>query len=348
MFDPIAMDTIVESACEIIKEHLKAHLVPIGEKKRERIENFVTQTSPQFRHLLRHASKELERLKPNLTDAELERALYEIKRAFDERCRKDQEDLIAKLDDVTLAQNDYSRLFQENVQRISDANSSVLTEYIVRRKVIISLLERGLRKRDDGKFNIESYMHNLVYPMGTTSEDQAYEVHNLWLLDEKLAYCSYISSDVPFNNDRSEGRADILILDSPVAISDNKNDGTAFDTIILFELKRPMRNDYSPGDNPIDQLFGYAEKLKSGTAKDKNGRTVKVSETTKFYLYAVCDITPTLVPILHRNGFSETPDTLGYYNFNSNYNAYFEVLSYDKVLLDAQKRNRVLFEKLGV
>ena len=39
---------------------------------------------------------------------------------------------------------------------------------------------------------------------------------------------------------------------------------------------------------------------------------------------------------------------LGYYNYNKKYNAYFEILSYDKILNDAKKRNRVLFDKLGL
>lgn len=34
--------------------------------------------------------------------------------------------------------------------------------------------------------------------------------------------------------------------------------------------------------------------------------------------------------------------------FNKSYNAYFEVLSYDKILNDAKKRNQVLFDKLGI
>ena len=118
----------------------------------------------------------------------------------------------------------------------------------------------------------EKYIHDLIYPMHSTSNEQSYENHNLWLLDEKLAYCSYISSDVPFDNDPKEERPDILILDRPVAMSDNQNDGTIFNSIIIFELKRPMRNDYTDGENPISQLYKYVDKIKEGKAKDKNGR----------------------------------------------------------------------------
>ena len=45
--------------------------------------------------------------------------------------------------------------------------------------------------------------------------------------------------------------------------------------------------------------------------------------------------------------FSQTPDKLGYYKYNDKMNAYIEILSYDKIINDAKKRNRILFDKLG-
>ena len=139
-----------------------------------------------------------------------------------------------------------------------------------------------------------------------------------------------------------------MILDHPVAVSDEDNHGSEYDTIIIFELKRPMRDDYSGNSNPISQLYEYVRKLKTNQKRDKNGRLIKVGANTKFYLYAVCDITGSLTDILDEDDFVETPDKLGYYRFNQKYNAYIEVLSYDKILNDAKKRNKVLFDKLGI
>ena len=65
--------------------------------------------------------------------------------------------------------------------------------------------------------------------MRRTSEDIGYEAHNLWMVDERLSYCEYISSDIPFNNDRTEQRTDILFLDKPVALSDQENLGKEYE-----------------------------------------------------------------------------------------------------------------------
>jgi hypothetical protein len=74
-----------------------------------------------------------------------------------------------------------------------------------------------------------------------------------------------------------------------------------------------------------------------------------VPPNTPFFVYIVCDITPSLVKILKNREYSTTPDGLGYFRFkNQYYNAYIEVLPFEKVLLDAKKRNRILFDKLGI
>ena len=175
-----------------------------------------------------------------------------------------------------------------------------------------------------------------------------YENHNLWLLDEKLSFCQFISSDKPFDNAMGEDRTDLLILDNPVAIAESKNTGSTYDSIIIFELKRPMRDDYNMESNPITQLIDYAQKIKDGKVKDSKHRNISTSSNTQFYLYALCDITPTLERVLTQMGFTRTADNMGAYKYNDVIHAYIEVMSYDKVRNDSEKRNKVLFDKLGI
>lgn len=37
---------------------------------------------------------------------------------------------------------------------------------------------------------------------------------------------------------------------------------------------------------------------------------------------------------------------MDYYGFNHNINAYIEIISYEKLLEDSKKRNKILFDKL--
>ena len=107
-----------------------------------------------------------------------------------------------------------------------------------------------------------------------------------------------------------------------------------------------MRGDLTT-NNPIDQITNYMEKIQTNTVTDKNGRLIRTDEHTKFYLYVVCDALESFRSILkNRYSFKETIDRLGMFRMNDN--QYIEVLTYDKIINDAKKRNKILFDKLGI
>ena len=342
------MDDIVDTASEEVVTYLKTYLQGVEEKKQERILKYTTDIAPQYRHLEHYVPDKIAALKPGLTNEELDDALYGIKRDFENKTKAECNDLMKQLEKGSISAEEYQRQFQETIGKVSDVNRAALAEYVVHRRIILNLFSHGLDIKDDGKFNLEKYMHQLIYPMRTTSDDMPYENHNLWLLDEKLSFCQFISSDKPFDNAQGEDRADLLVLDSPVVVAENKNTGIAYDAITIFELKRPMRDNFNMEDNPITQLLDYAKKIKDNKAKDSRHRPIHASDTTQFYLYAVCDITPSLERVLERMSFTRTPDNLGAYFYNRELHAYIEVLSYDKIRNDSKKRNKVLFDKLGI
>lgn len=342
------LDDIVKSASESVCEFLSEFLNRVEEEKKKRIQQYTTDIAPQYRHLEHYVPEKIAALKPGLSDAQLDDALYGIKRDFENETNAECTDLMKQLKKGTISAEEYQEQFQRTIGKVSDVNRAALAEYIVHRRIILNLFRYGLEIKEDGKFNLEKYMHQLIYPMRSTSDDTPYDNHNLWLLDERLSFSRYLSSDKPFDNAQNEDRTDILVLDSPVIVADNQNTGLAYDSITLFELKRPMRDDYTMENNPIQQLLDYVRKIREGKAKDSRHRKINVTDSTQFYLYAVCDITSTLDRVLDSMSFTRTPDNLGAYLYNSQFHAYIEVLSYDKIRNDSEKRNRVLFDKLGI
>jgi hypothetical protein len=347
LFEDVTLKELIKKASGCIEKYLKEYLSVIKDKKFSFINDYINKQAPQYRHLLKYKPDSIAKIKPVFDYEKLNSSLHEIKAEFDKDMQEERNNVFNNLS-KNIPLEEYEPIFKEYVGKVTDANGSSLAEYVTRRKVIIELVEQGLRLKEDGKYNKEKYLHNLIFPQKATSEEIAYEHHNLWLIDERLSYSTYISSDIPFDNDPHQERTDLLFLDSPVAVSDSSNNGTVFDTIVIFELKRPMRNNYTVSDNPIEQLYDYLNKIRENKAMDKYHRLIKVGESTKYYLYSICDITESLIPILKKAQFISTPDRLGYYTFNDTFNAYFEILSYDKIVNDAYKRNRVLFEKLGI
>ena len=347
LFD-ISKEEILTSAHRAIREFLDDYIQEAQDDQHERVERYVTVDAPQYRHLLEYAKDDIAAIKYGADDEAIDDALYKAKRKFDKQVASDRAKLMRKLENGNVSSEDYQQEFMEVIQRASDANKAALADYVAHRKVILDLFERGLELDDSDKYERESYLHELIYPMRSSSDDTAYGAHNLWLIDERLTYSTYISSDLPFGGSHNEQRPDIMCFEQPVFMSTEENHGSTYDSIILFELKRPMRDDYNENDNPIKQLLDYAEKIASNKAKDAKGRYIKVNEHTRMYLYAVCDITPTLARILKSRNFTPTADGEGMFFYNGNYNAYIEVLPFEKILRDSRMRNKVFFRTLGI
>lgn len=142
---------------------------------------------------------------------------------------------------------------------------------------------------------------------------------------------------------QSAERPDVIVFNHPFAFVEGES---PYSSIVVIEFKRPMRDDYDDNENPISQVFGYIEKIQSGKVRDKDGRPIPSLLNMPFYAYIICDLTPKIQEFSKFYGLTSTPDQLGYFDFNKNFNAYIEIISFDKLIADAKNRNRVLFDKL--
>ena len=342
----ITMDKIKYVASEKISQYLKEYLEPMKKQKCEVFRNYIIEKTPQFRHLLKYKAKEIEALPASCKNDKLEDELYKLKREFDRENQKHNQELLNDLKSGNINDQEYKNKFTKQIAVITEVNKSSLAEYIAHRKIIIDLLKQALRIQDNERYVKEEYIHNLIYPMKVTADDIDYKDHNLWLIDEKLAYCDYIASDIPLQP-RGD-RPDIMLLDNPIAVTDYEGYGQ-YDTITIFELKRPMRDIRSSEESPVRQLVKYVNKIRNNETQDKYGRKITTSVNTKFYLYAICDVTKKLEEILlNEEDFKRTPDKLGFFIYKTNINAYIEVIPFEKLIGDAEKRNQVLFKKLGI
>jgi hypothetical protein len=187
--------------------------------------------------------------------------------------------------------------------------------------------------------------------MGTTSDEVPFDRHNLWLLDERLAYHKFLASDkqlrvtAPLVNN-SQKELDIVVFDKACAFA-NSTEGP-FQTVTIIEFKRPMRTNYPENENPFGQVLEYVEDIGKGKARTANGRDVPVAHGVHYYCYIVADMTDKLEQHAYKAGLEKTPDGQGFFGYNKPYRAYIEFISYTKLLTDAKQRNRVFFDKLGL
>ena len=236
-------------------------------------------------------------------------------------------------------------------QFIQDQQRGALAEYVLRRKVVLDLLDKysGYETVDTAKHFKEDIVHKLICPMKIDSSQVDFQNHNLWILDDRLAFFSFFASDKEIGSytDESSGdRPDIAFFyDSCFAwrgTEDNPN------TIVLIEFKRPGREDYSK-EGPLTQVIRYVEKFKStDTLKDAKGRVLSSNaKNANFQCYIIADRTKGLDGSLMGQG-ELTPDGEGLYGYTSRPKFYYEIIPYAKLLRDAKNRNAVFFLKLGL
>ena len=333
---------------ECVKDILKDYFDEAVNEREEAVRKYITEEAPQYKPLMKHLPQAIEGIKFGSSVSNIEDSLHDAKRQLEKDIAKENDELLVKINNNSLSSEDYEHEFAECTRKLVDINKASLAEYIAHRKAVLQLFEASLKKRPDEKYELEKFLHELIFPVRATSEDVSYEAHNLWLIDERLTYSQYLASDISLGASAGKKRPDLLLLDHPVLVSDEDGPGHTFESISIFELKRPMRDNYDGKDNPIDQLQEYAEKIKEGNAIDATGRPIRVNENTRIYLYAVCDVPASLEKIMRRRNFKQTPDGLGWHVYVDDLNASIEVLPYDKILADSKMRSRVFFEKLGL
>jgi hypothetical protein len=170
---------------------------------------------------------------------------------------------------------------------------------------------------------LEEVIHNIIFPMKTTSDEIMYEQQNLWLIDERLTHHSFLASDKPLTSmevvdGESLTRPDILIFNNTLAFSEEEQ---AVSSIVLIEFKKPDKKYYS--EDPLSQVYRILRDVRANKFKSQQGRFVRpLSREIPAYCYVICDLTTQLEQKLIDLSAQSLPDNQGYFGFNPNLNAY--------------------------
>lgn len=350
--DEISLKDIREAALKAITEDLQPYLDEINTSKEAALTRFVAEDGPHYRALLKHMPEFIDQIPVGAGNAELDMVLHRQLHQWQVKLKQEGQRIIAEAAAVKSDEADaFYRRFEKFVSDENEIGKTALAQYVVHRRVIVDLLEGALSiNADSGRYALEKAVHSLVFPMRATSDDVPFEQQNLWIIDERLTFHSFLSSDQPLSelsvlHSESDDRPDLFVLDivnHAIAFSEDKD---PVGSIVVIEFKKPERKGYK--EDPVSQVYRLIRDLRDGDLKDKGGRRVRpANQNIPAFCYIMCDLTPGLETMVQNMGGRRTPDNLGYYGYNETLNAYYEVISYAKLLSDAKKRNRILFEKL--
>lgn len=337
---PYSQTEIETKTSELTKEAFGVDVKIRSDKKTQRIRNYVNTSAPWHKSYLNELN--IDSISYNLKDEDIEIELQKVKFNKEQQTRAELKELFNE-DNF-----DDSHKIAEAISKISEIGKSDLAHYVFNRKNVLEAFLRLLKRRDDGKGELEKDIHNLIFPMGKDSENTDYQEHNLWLLDERLVFSEYVASDRKISKKKDAlGEPDLVIFDQKQSFRSGDNNFS--NPLTIFEFKRPKREAYKEDDDPILQIGKYLAKIREGKYEMPEGiESIKVNESTPIYAYVVCDLKEKIHEFAIKHQLTISPDRDGYFGYHNGYKMYIEIISFKKLLNDATLRNKIFFRKLQI
>lgn len=341
LLHPVSQAEIEQAAAYIARDALGDTITARQEKKRTQVHSYVEDLAPWHRTIAEDI--DLSSMPYNPTSEQIETVFQREKFTQEVSIRQQVNQMLSETDAAGLKDG-----LPQILDQISKTSRNDLIHYIALRKHVLTLFGKSFELTEDQKYPSEGTVHDIIFPRKGDSAATAYENHNLWIIDERLNFTNFVSSDKPLDGGATE-RPDLLVFDKPVLF---RGDNEASNPITVFEFKKPGRDDFvnpSSKEDPVQQIIRYVNNVKKGKFKTPKGRQIQVAENTPFYGYVMCEITEKVKEWLKmEKDFTPMPDGGGWFKWFGNNNLYMEVLSWDKVLRDAEMRNSVFFHKLGL
>lgn len=239
----------------------------------------------------------------------------------------------------TMPYEELQRVVRDNIR---DEAKEALAVYVAYRTNVIKVLIEMLNRRD-GKVAKEDAVHELVYPRYKDSEEIDYEGHNLWLIDDDLAYAEYVSSDrtTTGTKRRAGDYAHDLLINSE-------------EELLIVEMKRPLKSRFDnsedakhPTDNPVQQVKDQVAQIRErGFIKTSGDRKITINKDRMVRAYILMDWNDKVEAYLKREEFvlSNLGGPMAYRYFPW-HNMMIEVLDFGRLADRAAKRNEV-FENI--
>ena len=192
----ICKSDIRDKCVEWINRDLADVIKYINDAKEAIILEYVNEEAPQYRLLMRRRAEFLEdKIPASPSKPEIDTALHREMFQQEQRLRHEGARMIKeaeKLDDY----EDYQARLSEFVERQNELGVSALAQYVSHRKIILDFLERAISKATStDKYPLERAVHHLYFRFVQRLIHTLYSQQNFWIIDERVTYHSFLSSD---------------------------------------------------------------------------------------------------------------------------------------------------------
>ncbi|MEM9966217.1 MAG: ATP-binding protein [Asticcacaulis sp.] len=193
----VSQNEIEAAAANVAREAVGVEISARKERKKTRIDEYVANDAPWHRLISQDA--DFSSLPMNPSPQEIEIHLQRAKFEKEINVRREVAEILANTETDELKQK-----VVEVVDKISQTSKNDLIHYVSMRKCVLDLFSKTLEIDEDGKYSSEADVHDIIMPRKKDSDELDYEQHNLWILDERLNFASYVASEKPIGNPKGK------------------------------------------------------------------------------------------------------------------------------------------------
>jgi hypothetical protein len=355
-FDEKVTEEIAKLCAANVRAHaLKSEIDAFDGDRLQTMEGFL-QEYPSFQ--FETAAELLKRTPKNAIKAEqFAQALIPTRIRRDEERRNRVQTIVETLESGENIPENFAEAVRKAAQEVQAEEQRQLTEYVLRRKMVLDVMEvliRRVREKEGAEddFHLESTLHQFICPMRVRGDDPKRVEdtdHDLWVIDERLAFARYFASDVPFakliEESESLEKPDLLIFNRLHGLGFNEEEPLKH--VLMVEFKKPGRKDYDERYAPMNQVMRYLNELASGRVERFDRESIRIAPDCIFHCYVVADIVGALD--VQTSGWRTTSNGRGrWMELSGKYRGSIEIIEWKDLIKDARARNRGFIHAAGL
>ncbi|WP_454597142.1 hypothetical protein [Qipengyuania sp. SM2507] len=339
----------------------------ISEYKIERAENYKNFIERYPIYDFDDPESQLERMPFGANDPEeFAAGLVKIQVRREERRYQQFQDIIDEIDRADFQDASFADTIIEVAKGVQRSEELSLAQHVVRRKLILELLDVLLRRYravgDREDHYLESTVHSILCPTQVSTTDSGKleaRLHDLWVVDERLTFSRAFSSDKRIDtilaDNGSALRPDLIVWDLAYGLASVGDElevdadvSKPINEMLVVELKKPMRKSYSKFEDNIEQqVLKYIRELKGGSIEGFSRDRVRVKDDCVFHCFVVADIVGDLEQQV--SGWTKTPDGQGRYRLlDGDHRGSINVVQWKDLINDAWLRNQATLNAAGL
>jgi hypothetical protein len=355
-FDEAVSEEIAKTCAETIRNNiLNDEIAGFDQSRLETMKGFLNDY-PSFR--FEDPEELLQKTPKNATKPEqFAQALIATRIRRDAERRHNVQRVVSVLSGTGDVPENFADAVRKAAAEVRAEEQRQLTEYVLRRKMVLDVLDvliRRVRETTTGNddYHLEGTLHQFICPMKIRGDDPTRiegADHDLWVIDERLAFAKYFASDAPLSQivaePDSKERPDIFLFDRLHGLG--LEDEEPLQRVMLIEFKKPGRKDYEERYSPMNQISRYLTALMGGTIEKFNGDRIRIAKDCVFHCFVIADIVGNLD--VHTSTWRTTANGRGrWIELSGRFRGAIEVIEWKDLIKDARSRNQAFIHAAGV